>query len=496
MAGGITCCCLFPTTGRAHHRRRGATPYTRTHPGARTFPALRLASCIHPQPLPLLSLPSPAVQATTTAMPALADLSPSAWPRAVTGAVSSALAAGVFAFLDVVDVLLCFVYGCLDGVFEDSPVSCYCHRSYSAALEDDEVSDTLYLRRSACRDALMGLVAPVVKRTGSPEKGRSPRWSDCGCESCRAWQRHDDGRQLHFVVNQPPPNDGSAQMQSEDAIFIHGFTSSSSFWAETVFRESSSILGNCRMFAVDLLGFGKSPKPANCMYRLKDHVEMIERSLIDPMNLSSIHLVSHSMGCIIALALAAQNPGRVRSITLIASPYFMACEEKASQVALKRLAEKKLWPPLQFGSAVMSWYEHIGRTVCFLVCKNHLLWERLLKLLTRNRDVDFLLGDLTKHTHHSAWHTMHNVICGGARLQDGILEAVEAASIAVQVIHGADDQVVPVECSRHLKAKLPGAELRLMDGCDHKTVVFGRERGFAEELRAFWSASQKQDVDC
>uniref|UniRef100_A0A0E0LPX7 AB hydrolase-1 domain-containing protein n=1 Tax=Oryza punctata TaxID=4537 RepID=A0A0E0LPX7_ORYPU len=417
----------------------------------------------------------------------------------VTGAVSSAFAAAVFAFLDVVDVLLCFVYGFIDAVLEDSPVSCYCHGSHSAAaMEDDEVSDTLYHRRSALRDALMGLVRG---RSGSPEteterrKGRSPRWSDCGCESCRAWQRHDDGR-LHFVVNQPPPpNDGSvATMQhiEEDAVFIHGFTSSSSFWA-TVFHESS-ILNNCRMFAVDLLGFGKSPKPANCMYRLKDHVEMIERSLIDPLNLTSFHLISHSMGCIIALALAAKHPQRVRSITLIAPPYFGACEEKASQVALKRLAEKKLWPPLQFGSAVMSWYEHIGRTVCFLVCKNHLLWERLFRLLTRKRDVDFLLGDLTKHTHHSAWHTMHNVICGGAMLQDRNLEVVEAAGVPVQVIHGGDDQVVPVECSRHLKAKLPGAEVRLTDGCDHKTVVFGREREFAEELRAFWSASDQKQL--
>jgi long-subunit acyl-CoA synthetase (AMP-forming) len=31
---------------------------------------------------------------------------------------------------------------------------------------------------------------------------------------------------------------------------------------------------------------------------------------------------------------------------------------------------------------------------------------------------------------------MHNVICGGARLQDRNLEAVEAAGIPVMVIHG------------------------------------------------------------
>ncbi|PAN15498.1 hypothetical protein PAHAL_2G492400 [Panicum hallii] len=417
--------------------------------------------------------------------------SPRRWSTRAAGAASTALAAAVFALLDVVDVLLCLVYALLDGILEESPVRCYCHRSHgggAADADEEEVSDTLYARRSAVRGALLGLLGLVVRRRAAPDKGpckwRSPRWSDCGCKSCVAWRGSQGGGRLHVVVKEPKDTAGATD-GTENATFVHGFTSSSSFWAETVFRESSILNG--RLFAVDLLGFGQSPKPANCMYRLKDHVEAIETSLIEPQNLSSFHLVAHSMGCIIALALAAKHPTRVKSITLVAPPYFLPCEQKASQVALSRLAEKKLWPPLLFGSAVMSWYEHIGRTVCFLLCRNHLLWEWLVRLLTSgNRDVDFRLRDLTRHTHHSAWHTMHNVICGGARLQDRNLEAVEAAGIPVMVIHGGRDPVVPVECSRHLKAKLPHAELRLMAGCDHATVVSGRERGFAEELAAFW----------
>ena len=111
------------------------------------------------------------------------------------------------------------------------------------------------------------------------------------------------------------------------------------------------------------------------------------------------------------------------------------------------------------------------------------------------RDVDFRVRDLTKHTHHSAWHTMHNVICGGAALQDWNLEAVAAAGIPVQVVHGADDQVVLVECSRHLKAKLPRAKLSVMDRRDHSMVVLSKERDFAEELKAFWwSAASRSPV--
>ncbi|XP_040257460.1 probable lysophospholipase BODYGUARD 4 isoform X1 [Aegilops tauschii subsp. strangulata] len=331
-------------------------------------------------------------------MAALADLMPcpAKWP----GAAMAALAAAVFAALDVVDVLLCLVYGVLDGFLEESPLGCYCHRNRGKAAatgeeEADGVSDTLYVRRSACRDALLRLLGPVGggtrrKEDASPAKARSPRWSDCGCGKCGKWWSNG-GDRLHFVLQEPTaPNKGAEETRSEsdrgdDAIFIHGFTSSSSFWAQTVFPEPAAA-NHRRLIAVDLLGFGDSPKPANCAYTLRDHVEAIERSLVDPLHLGSFHLVSHSMGCTIAIALAAKHPARVKSVTLVAPLYFLPCEERASQVALRRLAEKKLWPPLLFGSAVMSWYEHIGRTICFVVCKNHRFWEWLIKILTRTRD--------------------------------------------------------------------------------------------------------------
>uniref|UniRef100_A0ACD5WQS9 Uncharacterized protein n=1 Tax=Avena sativa TaxID=4498 RepID=A0ACD5WQS9_AVESA len=428
-------------------------------------------------------------------MPALASLllsRPAGW-----------LAVAVFALLDALDVLLCLVYGVLDSLLEDSPVACYCHRHRTHGHGADEgVSDTLYVRRSAARDALLGLLRRVGvgrkrQKDASPEKARSPRWSDCGCRTCLAWRSTGGGDRLHFVVNEPPvaPKDAAGTGSHEgDAIFVHGFTSSSSFWAQTVFPELAA--ANRRLLAVDLLGFGDSPKPANCAYTLRDHVEAIERSLVDPLALASFHLVGHSMGCVVALALAAKHPARVKSVTLVAPPYFLPCGEKASQVALRRLAEKKLWPPLLFGSAVMSWYEHVGRTVCLVICKNHRVWEWLIRTVTRTSGVDFVVRDLTRHTHHSAWNTMHNVICGGAGAQDRNLEALAAAGVPVRVVHGERDQVVPVECSsRHLKSKLPRAEIRIVGGRDHRTVVFGREKEFAEELRDFWSACEKPTMD-
>lgn len=110
---------------------------------------------------------------------------------------------------------------------------------------------------------------------------------------------------------------------AENVIFLHGFLSSSSFWAQTVFPNiSEPVSRHYRLFAIDLLGFGLSPKPRDCLYTLKDHLEMIEKSVICPFQLTSFHLVAHSMGCLIAIALAAKHSQLVKSITLVAPVSF------------------------------------------------------------------------------------------------------------------------------------------------------------------------------
>lgn len=118
---------------------------------------------------------------------------------------------------------------------------------------------------------------------------------------------------LMFSVEE---TEDSVQEPSENVIFIHGFMGSSHFWTETVFEHIKK--DRYRLFAVDLLGFGESPKPRDNFYTLRDHVETIERSVIKPYQLDSFHVVAHSMGCLVALALAAKHSNIVKSVTLVA----------------------------------------------------------------------------------------------------------------------------------------------------------------------------------
>lgn len=105
----------------------------------------------------------------------------------------------------------------------------------------------------------------------------------------------------------------------DDVLFIHGFISSSAFWTETVFPNfTKTTKSTYRLFAIDLLGFGRSPKPHDSLYTIKEHLDMIEKSVLEEHKVKSFHIVAHSLGCILALALAVKYPNSVKSLTLIA----------------------------------------------------------------------------------------------------------------------------------------------------------------------------------
>ncbi|CAL0323375.1 unnamed protein product [Lupinus luteus] len=403
----------------------------------------------------------------------------------------------VFLIFDLLDAVFCVIFRYLDEHIEGEASPCCCGGKKEKNLRDDEddgVSDSLYKRKSIFRE--MGFLQFERKRQSLNRKcSERPMnlWSDCGCDSCLSWVNEGDYK-LHFVVKEPliqATGENCREKASENVIFLHGFLCSSSFWTQTVFPHfSEQVKHDYRLIAIDLLGFGKSPKPRDCLYTLKDHVEMIEKSVVQPLQLATFHIVAHSMGCIIALALAAKYPQCVKSITLTAPPYSPSEGNGACLNALSKLAGKKLWPPLSFGSSFMSWHEHLGRCVCLVFCRNHRIWEKVLKVITRNRDLHFLTIDLTRHTHQSAWNSMHNVICGGAKYTDSYLKILSKSGVRINVIQGDKDKIVQMECCNNLKLMAPNAEINIIPNADHGTVIFTREKEFAHRLEVTWGVFQ------
>lgn len=344
-------------------------------------------------------------------------------------AANEAVSFVVFLLLDALEVLLCVVYKVADYVVEGAWRPCYCSSSAATGkivvserggskvvsmlsatrLHLEDISDTLYTRPSVLASAAAASSASSQSQRRAPAPGvtvhsaivqmlrgkvgagagdgkhrpyPSPRWSDCHCANCNP----ADTDRLLFVHVEAPPQGTPTE---EDVLFIHGFISSSGFWTETVLPHvSPAARSRRRLFAVDLLGFGRSPKPADSLYTLREHVEMIERSVIERHGVRSFHLVAHSLGSILALALAVRHPAAVRSLTLVAPPYFPVPRgEVGTRYVLRAVAPRRVWPPIAFGASVACWYEHLSRTVSIVLCKHHRLWELAFRVFTLYRYV-------------------------------------------------------------------------------------------------------------
>lgn len=95
-------------------------------------------------------------------------------------------------------------------------------------------------------------------------------------------------------------------------VFVHGWASSSRMWEATMHGLAET--GAC--WALDLAGFGDSAKPLNGWYSIDNWARQVEQ-FIRQLEIERPVVVGHSMGGMIALALAAGRPQLTAGIALI-----------------------------------------------------------------------------------------------------------------------------------------------------------------------------------
>ena len=109
-------------------------------------------------------------------------------------------------------------------------------------------------------------------------------------------------------------------------ILVHGIASSSETFRELV----PLLVPRHRVIAVDILGFGESPIPEGCEYRLEDHVEALATTIRSLKLREPFILVGHSLGSLIAARLAAMPRTRasrrtqVSRVVLVGPPVYLS----------------------------------------------------------------------------------------------------------------------------------------------------------------------------
>lgn len=101
-------------------------------------------------------------------------------------------------------------------------------------------------------------------------------------------------------------------------IMIHGIGSSTKMWTDTV----KLLPNNVRIVAVDLLGFGSSPKPHWKTYSAYAQANNLVATMLTLRLSGPIIIVGHSLGSLVAVEFARRYRLAVRSLVLVSPPFY------------------------------------------------------------------------------------------------------------------------------------------------------------------------------
>ena len=207
----------------------------------------------------------------------------------------------------------------------------------------------------------------------------------------------------------------------QTVLFLHGFLTSSAYWD----RVTNLVSKNHRVIAIDLLGFGKSPKPRRSKYDYADHIRSINKTLESAGVNEPFILVGHSMGALISLRYANMYPGRVENLILTNMPVMIGSEQVKQQILKKNFVYRLGLTP----------YTHriMWGTVKSLY-RLKLLPKTAVASLTKNTDNVF------KHSPLSRLRSFRQVIMHAKTEVD-----LAVVSVKTTVLSGIDDKKVYID---------------------------------------------------
>lgn len=243
-------------------------------------------------------------------------------------------------------------------------------------------------------------------------------------------------------------------------LLLHGMGASWQWWLENI-----PVLGeHHRVIAVDLPGFGNSeplPPPAE----MSTHAHTIS-DVLGQLGIRSATVAGHSMGGLVALAMADTNPELVRKLVLIGAGGVPMTERHLRIVLVM----------LRFFCAILR-LRFVRRA---LATKPSV---RRVMLRAAFRDPDVMSADLAAQTMPllNAPGFIDAVAASGRAVRASVPEKI---CCPVLLVWGEHDRLSPVHGARDMHDRLPDSELVILKGAGH-TVPIERPDCFNDAVLAF-----------
>lgn len=213
-------------------------------------------------------------------------------------------------------------------------------------------------------------------------------------------------------------------------LFIHGIGHSGAAWDEVV----AKLPDNLHIITIDLLGFGKSPRPTWAVYDAKTQTRSVLATFLKLRIKGPVILAGHSLGALVAVEIAKRYPILVDSLILFSPPFYRADNNSHRFIPS---ADK------------------MRREIYYLV-KNHP--EQLMRIAS----LAIKLGLLNKSfslTEQDAPIYM-NAFEASILNQTSLEDAINLPRIPIHIVYGRLDPVIRPRNLRYLAKKNQNVQLR------------------------------------
>lgn len=232
-----------------------------------------------------------------------------------------------------------------------------------------------------------------------------------------------EGHPLHYLITGPA--------EGRPVVLIHGLGGSAEDWLNLAPHLTRA---GYRVYIPDLLGYGRSPKPADFSYSVRDEAAVVV-GFLDALQLKQVDLAGWSMGGWIVQLVAVAYPERVHKLILFDSV--------------------GLYDPPKWNTSLFT-----PTNADELNQLEALLVPHPQKIPT------FVVRDILRVSDQRAWVIRRALatMLTGRDTTDSLLPTLK---MPVLLGWGSVDHITPLPLGTHMQALIPHAELAVAEGCGH-----------------------------
>jgi pimeloyl-ACP methyl ester carboxylesterase len=231
------------------------------------------------------------------------------------------------------------------------------------------------------------------------------------------------GHRVHYLAEGP--------VHGPVVVLVHGLGGRAEDWIDLAPHLAKA---GFRVYMPDLLGYGRSERPADFSYSVRDEAGVVI-GFMDALGLQRVDLGGWSMGGWIAQLVAGEAPGRVQRLMLFDSAGLDTAPEW----------DTRLFTPTTAGQ----------------------LAQLDALLMPHPPPVPgFVARDVLRFSNRRAWVVQRAMasMLTGRDVTDNLLPALK---MPVLIAWGAEDHITPVDQAEKMHRLVPQSELEILAGCGH-----------------------------